>query len=368
MPVRRPWNQEKVNRVQLRNLVDRLHTRGPDGGISGGDVDSMLAPVADFSGDVSFWEGDLQGIALFLTHDDHTLLRLPFAPSIFAEIDRQAHVRPLWRHLEPDGTFFVLGLSAGGAALFRTTRYDIEEVPLEGPTTLDDVLQYDEHIRSLQFHTETSPGSGERGGRSAMFFGHEDAGDKRYVKKGLLRFLRALDNQVGNVLDQVPTPAPLILAGIEQLRGLYRQVNQYQRLLPESIEESVIEPKTRDWDIEELHRRAWALVQPTFDEDRREAVDRFRAVPEQTAGNPGSVLLAAAEGRVDTLFVAEAPMAWGTFDKDRYALHLHRDRRPEDVELLNAATVWTLQSDGTVYVTAASDVPEGGPIAALLRY
>lgn len=368
MPVRRPWNEEKANRLQFRNLLEQVQDRAPEPGLAPTDVESMLAPVVDLPEEASFWEGDLDGIALFLARDDHTTLRLPFAPSPVAVIDERIHVRPLWRHLEPDGPFFVLGLSAGGAALFRASRYEIQEVALEGPTTLDEVLQFDEHERSLQFHTGTSSGSGEGGGRSAMFFGHEDAGDKRYVKEGLLRFFRTLDNQVRDVLEEVPTPPPLVLVGIEQLRGLYRQVNRYAHLLDESVEESVIDFETREWDVEALHRRAWTLVRPQFAEDRQEALDRFHAAPDHTAGNPGSVFLAATEGRVDTLFVAEAPRVWGTFDDDRHAVRQHSDRQAGDTELLNGAAARTLQSGGTVYVTDAADVPEGGPIAALLRY
>ena len=369
MPVRRPWNEKRANRVLLRNLLDAARDRPLSKRLSATDVESMLAPAVDLREDSSFWEGELEGLALFLAPNAHTVLRLPFAPSTLAEVDEQVHVRPLWRHLEPDGLFFVLGLSAGGTALFRATRYDVEEVPMEeGPTTLDEVLQFDEHERSLQFHTGTSSGSGEGGGRSAMFFGHEDAGDKRYVKEGLLRFFRTLDNQVRDVLDQEPTPAPLVLAGIEQLRGLYRQVNRYAHLHGEAVETSVIDPKTREWNIDEVHRRAWSVVHSQFDEDRQEAINQFRSAPDRTAGNPGSAFLAAVEGRVDTLFVAEAPTVWGAFDDDRHVVRRHSDREIGDTELLNGATARTLRSGGTVYVTDASEVPDGGPIAALLRY
>lgn len=368
MPVRRPWSEKRANRLVLRNLLDDARDQIPLQQRSTTDVESMLAPAVDFRKDASFWENEMEGVALFLAPDDHTVLRLPFSPATVAAVDEDVHVRPLWRSLEPDGLFFILGLSAGGAALFRASRYEIEEVSLEGPTTLDEVLQFDEHERSLQFHTGTSSGPGEGGGRSAMFFGHEDAGDKRYVKEGLLRFFRALDNQVRDVLDEVRTPPPLVLAGIEQLRGLYRQVERYPHLLDESVEESVIDLESREWDVGELHRRAWDIVQPRFDEDRREAIDQFQAAPNRTAGNPGSAFLAAAEGRVDTLFVAEAPMIWGTFDEDRHVVRRHADREVGDTELLNGAVVRTLQSGGTVYVTDAADVPEESSIAALLRY
>ena len=201
-----------------------------------------------------------------------------------------------------------------------------------------------------------------------MFFGHEDAGDKRYVKEGILRFLRTLDNEVRDVLSNTPTETPLLLAGIEELRGLYRQVNSSPHLLDEAIETSVIEPETRTWDADAVHEKAWPLVRPHFEADRHEAIDRFHAAPERTAGNPGSVLLAAEEGRIDTLFVAETPQVWGRYDEEDHAVHAHGERRPGDSELLNAAVIRTLQADGTVYVTDAADVPEGGPIAALFRF
>ena len=369
MPVLRPWNERSTNRARLRTLLDAVRDSGPTAGLSAAETEALLAPAESLHSAREFWEGDLDGINLFLAPDTHTVFRLPFAPSAFSEVDAQMHVRPLWRHLEPDGTFYVLGLSAGGAALFRGSRYQIEHVPLpEGPTSLDDVLQFDDHIQSLRYHTKTPPGSGKQGRRSAIFYGHEDAGDKRYVKEGVLRFFRALDNQVRDVLDKRRTPPPLLLAGVEELRGLYRQVNKYQHLLDAAIEESVIEPESRDWDADELHDRAWGLIRPHFDDDRRTAHDQFHANPDQTAANPGTSLLAATEGRVDTLFVAEAPLVWGRFDDDKHSVEIHSERARGDLEFLNAAAVRTLRSGGTVYVVDEHDVPEHGPVAALLRY
>lgn len=370
MPIERAWNRSKENRLRLRDLLDRIRAVAMQEGIPEAEVDPMLASALDLFDTPSFWEGEADGLALFLTPNEKAALRLPFAPSLYDELDVRPHVRPLWRHLEPDGRFYVLGLSAGGVELYRASRYRIEEVPLkEGPTTLDEALQYDEHIRSLGFHTGTPQGSsGDATRRSAMFHGQEDAGDKAYVKEGLLRFFRTLDNHVRDVLAQETTPPPLVLAGVEALRGLYRQVNQYPHLFDADVEESVIDATTRTWDAGELHRRSWALVRPHFDEERQNALDRFHAAPEQTAANPGSALLAAVEGRVDTLFVAEDTRIWGLFDADRHSVQVHRHRQAGDTELLNLATIKTLQSDGTVYVADAEDVPDDAPIAALLRY
>lgn len=368
-PVDRAWNKTPTNRARLRSLIDEARDQAAAVALSTPDMEALLAPVTALRNAPRFWQNNLSGVAAFSAPDAHVALRLPFAPTMTAAVDPLVHVRPLWRYLEPNGTFYALGLSAGGVALFRGSRHHMEPVPLDdGPTSLDDVLQFDEHIQSLRYHTKTPPGSGKGGRRSAIFYGHEDAGDRRYVKEGVLRFFRALDNEVRAVVESVRPPPPLVLAGVEELRGLYRQVNKYAHLLDEAVETSVIEPESRTWDADALHRRAWTVVRPRFDEDREDARNRFESQPERTAANPGSALLAATAGRVEALFVAERPRVWGTLNDDRHAVQQHDERAPGDIEFLNAAAVRTLQTSGTVYVSEAAEVPAGGPIAALLRY
>ena len=369
MPVRRPWNEMPTNRAQLRRVREEARSQAAVAPLSESDLEPLVESAQALEDTPEFWDEDFSGLALFLSPDTRLALRLPFAPAATTVVDRLVHVRPLWRHLSPDETFFVLGLSAGGAELFRASRHHIETVPLEeGPTTLDDVLQFDEHISSLRYHTKTSPGSAKGGRRSAIFYGHEDAGDHRYVKEGILRFFRALDNAVREVVEAVRPPPPLVLAGIEQLRGLYRQVNQYAHLLEAAVETSVIAPESRTWDADALHEEAWSVVRPRLEQALADARTRFHARPAHTAANPGAALLAAVGGRVDTLFVAEVPEAWGVLHEARHSLALHERRLDGDIEFLNAAAVRTLRADGTVYVTETDEVPGDGSVAALLRY
>ena len=72
--------------------------------------------------------------------------------------------------------------------------------------------------------------------------------------------------------------------------------------------------------------------------------------------------------RVDTLFATDEPEAWGQYDAAQYRVEVHPHREPEDIELMNAAVLHTLQAGGTVYIDDADALPDGTPIAALLRY
>jgi hypothetical protein len=371
LPLERAWNQTETNRIRLRTLTDRAREDAERRGVDAGTIQQLLRPAqrvleTELSRHVSS-----DGILIHAAPDSDFACRLPFSPTAAQFVDARLHIRSIWRHFEPDGRFYVLALSAGGAALFRASRYDMEAVDLgeEVPTTLSETLKYDVHTRSVRFHTETPPqGGGGATGRPAIFYGHEDAGDRSYVKEGLLRFFQALDNGVRAVLDEEKTPAPLVLAGPDHLCGLYGKANQYGHVVPDAVDGLYTDWQTMDWDAGELHRRAWPLVQPHLEIDRTAARDRILARPEQTVGNVGAAALAAAEGRIDTLFIPEASVVWGVFDE---AAHSVAVTGPEDeaaTELMNFTASRTLTTGGTVYVVDTPDVPGDLPVAGLLRY
>ena len=355
------------NRIQLRTLLGQLRDDAPHVGLTRADINPLLPPAENLLRESRRTNDEMDGVALFLTlgAERPTLLPLPFAPSLVAQIDERPWLRPLWRGLEPDGPFYILSLWGGGAKLHRASRYQIDVIPPSGPAnSLDAVLRADVHIESKLNRPTPAATADTTGRRTPMIYkSQDDIRHKDYVEDGLLRFFRRLDGRVRPLLDEERASTPLVLAGPKQLRRLYQTANKYHHLMSEGIEDSIRRQGTAD-----LHRRAWEIVHPEFDQSRTDALDQFHASAEKTAANPGSVFLAAAHGRIDTLFVAEDPVAWGTFNDTTQRIELHSKRHTGDMEFLNAATVRTLQSGGTVHVTDAAGVPNGSPVAALLRY
>ena len=355
------------NRIQLRNLLGQLRDDAPHAGLTQADIDPLLAPAEDLLHEAMTTNEEMNGVALFLTPgvEPPTLLPLPFAPSLVAQIDKRPWMRPLWRGVEPNGHFYVLSLWEGGAKLHRASRHRIDVIPPGGAqNALNAVLRADIHIESeLNWPTPAADADEDARRTPVIYKNQDDIRRKDFVEDGLLRFFRRLDDRARPLLGDESGPTPLVLAGPTELRRLYHEANTYHHLMEEGIEDQI-----RIQGTAALHRRAWEIVQPRFDQPRTEALDHFHAAPERTAANPGSVLLAAMDGRIDTLFVAEEPVAWGTFDEDAHSVELHPQRKEGDIEFLNAATARTLQTGGTVYVTDAGDIPDGGPVAALLRY
>lgn len=371
VPTQRGWNKRNENRLRLQTLMSEAETNLAVQGNLGRDAKDLLASARSVVEDGEFWREATEGLALFCTRDHTSVHRLPFSVNRMQIVDGLFHIRPMWQRLAPDGTFFVLALARGGVQLFQASRYAMQRVELKDtPVSYKDALAFDEHIRSVRYHTKMpATGSSDRTKRASTYVGHEDVGDRSYVKEGTKRFLQQIDLGVCRILEQEASLPPLVLAGDGVARGLYRNVSHYAALSENDIRGEYYEGT--QWDEPTLHEKGWRAVAQDFDEPRQNAVSRFHALaaakPRRVATGIKTVFRAACDARVDVLFVSEDAQTWGRYDTGDGNVATHPAAAPVDVELYNAAMTHTLLSGGTVYATGSADVPDGGDIAAILR-
>jgi hypothetical protein len=194
-----------------------------------------------------------------------------------------------------------------------------------------------------------------------MYHGHGVGIDD--AKERIVEYFQQVDHGLHEVLRN--EQAPLVLAGVEYLLPLYKEAATYAHVVGAGVTGN---PDGRR--AEELHERAWALVEPLFRKDQQDAVDRYRryAGTGQAASDLKEVLLAAYYGRVETLFVAVDVQQWGTFDADTQDITMVAEAAPEHEDLLDCAAIHTLLNSGMVYAVTPDNVPADGPIAAVLRY
>lgn len=370
LPVEPAPNPGEQNRARLEGALDRLRSEAAAECLANADA----LPLPDRADDVApirrLGRDGVAGIALFLGPDASLARRLPFAPTSLQEIDCRAHIRPLWRQLEPVGEHLVLALSAGGGALYRAWRHGVEPVPLDqGPATLLQALRRDENGEPEDTADDTG-GPPEALSKPATQYAQEVGLSSEAFTEKLVQYFRSLDTEVRRYVREemdVARSPPLVLAGVEEFRELYRRASVYRPLLDDAIEESLIDPATGTWDGEALRSRSWPIAKAYSDRERQEALSTVHGAPERALVSVESVLLSALRGRVETLFVSETLTAWGQYDPSRCRVTVHRRRQAGDTELMNAATVATLRSGGTVYVSDAQAIPESPSIAALLR-
>ncbi len=161
--------------------------------------------------------------------------------------------------------------------------------------------------------------------------------------------------------------APIVLAGVDHLFPIYQEANTYPYLADKGIEGN-----PEELSAEELHRRAWAIVQPNFLKAQQEAAAKYRrfagAERELASNELEKVVSAAYHGRIETLFVAVYLQLWGSFDPGTDAVWLSVEPRVGDEDLLDLAAMQTLMNGGLVYAVELQDIPGGGPLAAVFRY
>ena len=78
-------------------------------------------------------------------------------------------------------------------------------------------------------------------------------------------------------------------------------------------------------------------------------------------------MTAAHAGRVEALFVSQAEVLV-RFDPGSGQIAVHARPEPGDDDLLDVAAMRTLLTRGAVSLRAPDAVPDGGPVAAVLRY
>ncbi len=357
LPTHRAGTETQQDPIRLKNLLGEAREDLLARELRSTEADQILEPACELLVDDVFWRYQSDGLAIFLSRDDFRSYRLPLRFEELAVVADRYHVKPVLPLLTGDGQFYVLALSQNEVRLLRATRHSVGEVELRDvPESLADALRHDDPEKQLQFHTGTSGG---RGGRAAVFHGHEAAD----AKDDILCYFRRIDRGVREALKG--SRALLVLAGVDYLLPIYREANTYPHLVEEGITGN-LERLSK----EEVHREAWAIVRPHFLEARREAVARYEqlAGTGQTSNDLREIIPAAYYGRVDVLFAAAGSRRWGCFDPGTGEAELHEEAEFGDGDLLDFAAVQTLLNKGTVYVLNPEDMPGSVVVASVFRY
>jgi hypothetical protein len=364
MPTARKGYESQQNTTRFKNLLREAEGRLAEQGVRPQAIDDILGPARSRLTDRFFWQYQSDGLAMFLGPERSFSYRLPLSFEERVSVLDRPCVKPLLPILAGDGRFYVLALTQRRVRLLQGTQFTIAELSLENaPTSLAEILQYDDFERSVQFHTGAGgPSSGK--GRPAVFHGQGAAADDTNLKREMMMYFRHVDNGVRDVLAE--EHVPLVLAGGETPRGMYREANHYKYLLDQDIECDPAQLTPRD-----LHDRAWELVKPLFDEGRRAAVGRFLHLSgtedPKAAQSIGEILPKARFQRVDTLLIPSDRILWGRFDPKGPAVEVHEDRQPGDEDLLDCAAYHTLRYGGSVHLLEPSEMPEGVDVAAICR-
>ena len=363
LPTHRQGRAIQQDRLRLRNLIGQAENGLRQRGLNQPAARAILRPARRLLRDSPFWRSRQDGLALFLSEDAFQIHRLPCGMPEFWFVGERFYIKPLLSMLTQEAGFLILALSRESVQLYQATRWSIEEVPVqEALRYIVEIGPAEEAQKQVQFHTGTQ-GPGGQGKRPAVFYGQGDRATEDKAK--VLRYYQQIDGRLGSILRQ--ENLPLVLVGVEYLVSIYRQVNSYPHLRPESVSGS-----PERWIPAEIHTLALQVVEPVFTQARDEANSRFRkltATGSALASNDlRSILPAAHHGRVEVLFLASGERQWGNYHPGTGSIELHETQKTDSEELLDLSAVYTLLNDGLVYNLKPGETPALTPAAAILRF
>ena len=364
LPTSRGGVESQQDELRLRHQIRDSENRLLLENLRSTEVEKMLGPLNALLEDGDFWLHTVDGLAIFRTSEMFSYYRLPYSFKEQVVVSDHFYLKPLLPLLANGGRFYILAISQNALRLLEGTRFSIHEfeLPETVPANLAEALKYEEAENEVSFYSSSSGAVVGKGGRKAAIFygqgvGHDDSKDH------LLRYFQHIDRGLHELLRD--ESVPLVLAGVGYLFPIYQQANTYPYLLHQGVPGN---PDKLSSDV--LHEEAWAVVEPYFQkvQERTAAQYRDNVGTARTANDIREIMPAAYYGQIASLFVAIDQELWGNFDPTSNTIHVHKEARFRDDDLLDEAATQTILHGGSVYAIEQAKVPGESLLAAVFRY
>lgn len=358
--------EEQTNPIRFKNMLQKAEQKLEAAGMRNSEIKELLKDARELQDDEDLWRHSSDGFAAFISDRIFHHFRLPIEFNETVVVGNRFHIKPLMSLMNNDGQFFVLAISKGANRFLQCTRYGVaeREVP-DMPASIGEALAFDLPEEHIQHHAGSQAGrrSGTGGGAEAngIFHGHGEVRGKRY--RDIKRYFQQVDDALQPVLQD--QDAPMVLAAVEYMHGLYNEVNSYDHLLDEGVTGSPDRVTDR-----ELRKKALRIVEPIFEVTKQEALEKFGdfIADGRVSRTLDELVPDALFGRVATLFVDTNEEFWGSVNRETGQVEVHEDEQPGDEELIDFVAVQTFRHGGTVYAVEGEEMPVDAPAAAVLRY
>lgn len=368
MPTHRFRSDWSQNTTRFKNLLRDVRDQLRDQDYRETLIDKLLEDARQLLDRPGFWRGLSKGLAAFITTESSDFYRLPFPFEELSIVEDQFHLKPLFPLIAANKRYYLLALSQNDVRLYQGTNQAISEVKAaEVPSDIVTAIkQYEEPPeQGLQMHTQGA--ATQDGGADQRRHGQGSSEDQsREPKNQLKRFFRQIDESVTEYIGG--EDVPLVLAGVSEYLPLYQGVNSY----PHLVEDDIVAGNPEHLGMDELHEKAWDIVESVLERDQQQEMERFEEAYFQNGGLASSnfheILPACAYGRVDTLFVPIGQYRWGRFDPDTNTVEVHESQQPGDGDLLNYAAVSAYLNGARVHALRPENMPGGRSVAATFRY
>lgn len=364
LPTHRRWRETRQDAVRLKNLLRQAEERLRAEGMRQRDVDTLLEGARALIADQDFWRYQRDGLAVFIAPGHTIHLSLPLAAPEEVHVGVRFNIKHLLPVVAKNERFHVLAIAQDYVRLYAGTRYALEAVAADDiPQSIAIERDRTDYQEKVGFHP-TGPTPTTHGKPWAKTHaGGEAPQDVREIemKDWLRKVAAAVEKRFADETQ------PLVVVADDRLLGHFKGFFRYPDLLETSVRQH---PDA--FSVDQLHERAWAIVEPVVAERIREAKEHYAALAgegnERAPHDLSAIIGAAKDGRVDVLFVAEDRQVLGHVSPDGGAGGILAEPGDGDEDLLDRAAAEALATGAAVYALPESEMPGGYAAAAILRY
>lgn len=363
MPTFRSGVDVRQNHIKFKQLLCLAEAKMYSMEMRKDEIETFLKPAKQLIIESRFWQNQGDGLALFIYNNEIKYFRLPFEFKESITISNKIYIKPLIPLFTGNGQFNILALSKNNARLFRCTRQNVVEIDIKGaPDSVFDMQVDDDPRTKLNLRlSNPMPAISLNYSKNTQ----SQVNENEYEKNELTRFFRALDSYILSIHEG--ENLPLILAGVEYLIPIYREKSKYQNIV-----EDFIPGNPELLSGEELHKLAWEIVKPIFNEDLTLAETKYKQYSNQKnnlfLNSLEKILPAAYNGQIESLFIDLEESQWGSYDHGKNRLKLYDEEKGEAEDMIEYASLLTLSRGGKVFALSSDEIPDSKKIAAVLRY
>lgn len=347
LPMIQAGQETKQNPIRFKNALTHIDEALATRGVDKRATKRFVGDLADRLDDFEFWQHQGSGLAIFWDGEHCRLRSSPISWGEAAEVGDEYYILPALGLLQEPPRLYVLVLSQHSVRLVAVSRLHAEELPLPDavPRSLEQVVGRDTEESHLQFHSPTAgPGTPD----GPIYHGH--GGGKDDAEPELERFCRLVAEGVDPTVRV--NDYPLVLAGDVKLTSIYAGV------APHETHEDPIGGNRDRASVDELHSLCSEHLRIRLASEAKELTSRRELLrPDPSPEGEESVLEAAEEGRVGDLLVK------AEVDPLRFPASASRCE-----SRANLAALATLRNSGRVHLLPPERFPNGGTLAAILRY
>jgi hypothetical protein len=292
----------------------------------------------------AFWRVQANSLAVLVTPDVMRTFRLPNALSEQVQVSDRFHLKPLLRAVTFPHEAFVLALGENAVRLV--------EVPAEGPAVTV-------RVADMPKSAANATGRASVNDRSPSGRIHGSEGQRTLLRI----YARAVDSAVRGAL--AGRDAPLILAATEPLASIYRSVCSHPRLSADVI--SGGPDQTKDGELADAAR---PILDGIYRRDVTALHDLFakRAAQGRTTLDPAVAARAATHGMIDQMLIDMDVSMPGDVDEETGAIQFAAHEGAATYSVTDEIACRALLTGARVMSVRANDIPNGAPLAAVLRY